>query len=109
MCDTLNLDNPHPKHTEVNVLSHKYPLGEISRRGKEIYQKKIKHLVEPQKAGKFVVIDVESGDYEVDDQHIAASTRLRERRPNAVTYAGRVGYQAAYSLGGRLQTTNPPT
>ncbi len=89
------------------MLSNKYPPGEIVRRGKEIYSEKIKHLVEPHEAGKFVVIDVESGDYEVDGQHIAASTRLRERRPNAVTYAGKVGYQAAYSLGGRLQTTNP--
>ena len=89
------------------MVANKYPPGEISRRGKEIYQKKIKHLVEPQHTGKFIVIDVESSDYEVDDEHIAASERLRKRRPDAVTYAGKVGYQAAYSLGGRLRPTNP--
>ena len=95
------------RHAEVNMVANKYPPGEISRRGKEIYQKKIKHLVEPQDTGKFIVIDVQSGDYEVDEEHIAASDRLRQRHPAAVTYAGKVGYQAAYSLGGRLRPTNP--
>ena len=95
------------RHAEENMVANKYPPGEISRRGKEIYQTRIKHLVEPQHTGKFIVIDVESSDYEVDDEHIAASERLRKRRPDAVTYAGKVGYQAAYRLGGRLRPTNP--
>ena len=59
-----------------------YRPGEISSLGKAIYQKKIKHLVEPQENGKFIVPDVESGDYELDE----ASVRLRERRPNASTH-----------------------
>ena len=88
------------------MLFGKYPRGEITCLGKELYQEKIKHLVEPQETGKFIVIDVESGDYEVDAEHIAASRRLRERRPGAVTYAGRVGYRAAYSLGGRIRPAN---
>ncbi len=79
-----------------------YQLGEVTKLGKAIYQEKIKHLVEPTEKGKFIVIGVESGDYEIDEEHLPASDRLRARRPNAVTYAGRVGYRAAYSLGGRL-------
>ena len=90
------------------MISNKYPPGEISRRGKEIYQKKIKHLVEPQETGKFIVIDVESGDYEVDEEATIASDRLQERRPDAIGYLGRVGYRAAYSLGGRLEPTDSP-
>ena len=55
------------------MVANKYTPGEISRRGKEIYQKKIKQLVEPQEKGKFIVIDVESDDYEVDDEATVAS------------------------------------
>lgn len=83
-----------------------YRPGEISSLGKAIYQKKIKHLVEPQENGKFIVIDVESGDYEIDEQDVVASSRLRERRPNAVTYGVLIGYRVAYSLGGRIEATD---
>ena len=72
---------------------------ETGARGEAIYREQIRHLVEPAETGKFVVIDVESGDYEIDAEALAASTRLRERRPNAVSYGIRVGSGAAYSLG----------
>ncbi len=83
-----------------------YRPGEISSLGKSIYQEKIKHLVEPQENGKFIVIDVESGEYEIDEQDVVASSRLRERRPNAVTYGVIIGYRVAYSLGGRIEATD---
>ena len=83
-----------------------YRPGEISSLGKAIYRKKIKHLVEPQENGKFIVIDVESGDYEIDEQDVVASSRLRERRPNAVTYGAIIGHRAAYSLGLRIEATD---
>ena len=79
-----------------------YPPGEIGALGETIYREKIKALVEPADAGKFVVIDVESGDYEIDEDALTASTRLRERRPNAVNYGVGIGYSAAFSLGGGL-------
>ena len=72
---------------------------EIGLRGEAIYREKIRPLVEPAQTGKFVVIDVDSGDYEIDAEVLAASARLRERRPGAVSYGVRVGHSAAYSLG----------
>ena len=76
-----------------------YRPGQIGELGESIYREKIKPLVEPGETGKFVVIDVESGDYEIDEDALAASTRLRERRPSAVNYGIRIGYRVAYSLG----------
>ena len=73
-----------------------YTKKEICDRGEEIYQEQIQSLVEPQEKGKFVVIDIESGDYEIDREHVTASKRLRERRPDSVRYAGRVGFPTAY-------------
>ena len=72
----------------------------ISSRGRRIYRKKIRHLVEPHETGRFVVIDVKSGDYEIGDRDAEASMRLRKRRPNAVTWAERVGYPTPYHSGG---------
>ena len=73
-----------------------YTKKEICDRGEEIYQEQIKPLVEPQEKGKFVVIDILSGDYEIHKEHGTASKRLWERRPDSVRYAGRVGYPSAY-------------
>ena len=83
-----------------------YQPGEITALGEAIYRDRIRGLVEPMEKGKFVVIDVESGDYEIASEDITAVLRLRERRPNAVTYAVRVGYQAAYRLGGGLRVVS---
>ena len=78
------------------MLFENYAKKEVCARGEKIYQEQIKPLVEPQEKGKFVVIDILSGDYEVDPEHLAASKRLRERRPDSVRYTGRVGYPSAY-------------
>ena len=76
-----------------------YTIDEVCDRGEQIYEEQIKPLVEPQENGKFIVIDIESGDYEIDEEQIEASQRLRERRPDCVGFGARVGCKAAYHLG----------
>ena len=73
------------------------PPRELEIRGEAIYRERIRHLVEPREKGKFVVIDVYSGDYEIDERDADASVRLLSRHPDAVTWAVRVGYPTAYS------------
>ena len=80
-----------------------YKTGEVADLGEAIYEEKIRHLVEPSEKGKLILIDVESGDYEIDENHFDAFDRLKERQPNAVAYMGRIGYRAAFSLGGRIE------
>ena len=74
-----------------------YGPGEITALGEAIYREQIQPQVEPVEKGKFVVIDVESGDYEIDVGDAAATRRLLKRRPAAITYGVRVGHRAAYS------------
>jgi hypothetical protein len=50
--------------------------------------------------GHFLIVDILSGDYEIDEEDLAASNRLLARRPNGVLYGLRIGYPAAYRLGG---------
>ena len=65
--------------------------------GRAIYNEKIRDLLGPEYKGKIVVIDIYSGDYEIANNHSTAQLRLRERRPDAFTWAERVGYPAVYS------------
>ena len=71
----------------------------IADKGEKIYAETIKPSINFERdKGKFVVIDVDSGDYEIDKKDPAATRRLLERRPDAVTYAVRVGRPTAYRM-----------
>ncbi len=48
--------------------------------------------------GRMVVIDVNSGDYEIADDDLTATLRLCERRPDALTWGELVGYPAPYYM-----------
>jgi hypothetical protein len=63
--------------------------------------------VEAGNNGKFVVIDVESGDYEIDRDDLAATKRLLSKRPVAALYGLRVGCPTAYTLGGHAAPESP--
>lgn len=81
------------------MVTRKYSIDEVCDRGEVIYEERIKALVEPQENGKFIVIDIESGDYEVDWKALIASRRLRERRPDSIRYGAKVGCKFAYHIG----------
>ena len=70
--------------------------ADLASRGEAIYQEQIRHLVDPQQKGKFVVIDICSGDYEIHERDAIATRELLKRRPDAMTWAVRVGYPTAY-------------
>lgn len=82
---------------------------QVGRRGQELYEQRIRGSVETEEnVGKIIVIDVDSGDYEIDKEGLSASRRLRARRPSIkpeTLFAIRIGYDAVYSLGGTLTRT----
>ena len=81
------------------MQSEEYTIDEICDRGEQIYKEQIKHLVEPLENGNFIAIDVESGDYEVAEEELDASHRLKARRPESVRFLAKIGCSAAYRLG----------
>lgn len=83
-----------------------YQPGEVAALGEKIYQEQIKHLVHPAEKGKFLTIDVESGDYELDEKAVDSLLRLRQRRPAAVCFGMKVGYVAAIHFGGSHTETD---
>jgi hypothetical protein len=90
----------------MNVQKQHYTNEEIGRIGEEIYRRAIRDKVMPQNKGKFLVLDIESGDYEVDSDDLTAEEILRARRPNGVLYGMRIGYTSAYTLAGRMMEDN---
>ena len=69
---------------------------DLPARGTALYEQKIRSLVEPKENSKFVVIDIFSGDYEIDERDATATSRLLARRPHAMTWAERVGHPTPY-------------
>jgi hypothetical protein len=68
-----------------------YTDEEIARLGDEVYDRDIAPHLKEEDKGKYVLIDVVSGDYEIDRNEIAASQRLRVSRPDAQVWFRRVG------------------
>lgn len=81
----------------VRTLSHE----ELARRGEAIYLARVAPRLRPQDDRKYVLIDVDSEDFEVDTDELAAARRLRQRRPQAQVWFRRVGTRAVRQYGRR--------
>jgi len=82
------------------TLDLPYSIKEICDRGREIYERDIRAKVEADHFGEVLVVDIESGDYEVDEDHLTAAERIRARRSEGVYYALRIGFPALDKIGG---------
>ena len=75
---------------------------EVARRGQELYESRIRPQVEAGNLGRFLTVDVETGEYELADDEdgvMAASDRLHARHPDAHLFTLRIGYPAATFIG----------
>lgn len=86
----------------MGVAKRRYPKEEIARRGEEIFKEKIKSKLKGRDSQDYVLIDIETEDYEIDADHWAALLRLRERNPDAQIWARRVGSRHIHHFGGRV-------
>jgi hypothetical protein len=82
---------PHPR----------YSREEIAERGEQIYEERLRELVETEEnIGKVLSVDVETGDFALGTDPLKTSRQLLSRHPGAATWTRRVGYDAVYALGG---------
>ncbi len=80
--------------------------AEIDRRGPQLYQDNLRAQVEtPANIGKQIVINVETGAYEIDDDGLVASRRLLARDPDAPKNAHRIANNTLYTLTGNQDPT----
>jgi hypothetical protein len=93
----------------TDVLTHD-DLQEIGRQAEAIYENELRDIVETdENIGKFLTLDINSGDYEIGADDIEISDRLRARRPNAYECVFRIGYETADAHGARLKRRSPRT
>jgi hypothetical protein len=77
---------------------------EVAKRAYKVYESAIRHKVETEEnIGKMVIIDVETGDYEVDETGIQAAENLQAKSPYARLFGIRIGYNVAVSFGGVME------
>ena len=88
-----------PKGIAVPPANPRRTLDELAALGGDIYDRQVRPALRPEDKGKFVAIDVETGDYEIDDDDYAAIARLRSRKPGADIWLMRAGFRAAYRIG----------
>jgi len=77
----------------------RYTDEEVVRRGEMLYEQQIKAKVKDKDQGKFLVLDIETGAYEIDADELTVLNRVKRKYPNSVLYMLRIGRPAAYRLG----------
>ena len=88
------------------VRQRRYSKEELAGRGQELYESGIRQQVEVGNEGKIVAIDIETGEFEVDDTVMGATDRLFERQPDAQPWTLRIGHRAVYHFGSRSLKQN---
>lgn len=81
--------------------------SEIVRRGEEMYERDLRAQLEPGSKGQFIVVDIDTGDYELDPDEATALQRAIVKRPEGTRFIKRVGFSSAHRLGGRFVVTTP--
>ena len=79
------------------IQSHR-SLDDLSRLGGAIFDQQIKPTLGPSDDGKFVAIDVDAGDYEIDEDDYTAVMRLKSRSPDAEVWLARAGFPTTYRM-----------
>ena len=83
----------------MQAASPHYGEDDIAAQGEAIFARDIEPRVRIRPGREFVLIDILSGDYEVDADDLAAEDRLFARRPDALIWMRRVGSADAYRFG----------
>ena len=88
----------------MTELKPRYSKEEFARRGDEIYERYVRPNIAEDDEGKFVVIDIDSAAYEIDEDELAASDRLLDRHSEAQVWVTQVGSRYARRFGPRYHS-----
>src|SRR5581483_11348521 len=79
-------------------------LEELGRRADAAYERYVKPNISPADTGKFVALDVDTGEFEIDGDELAAEDRLLAQHPGATVWLTRVGSRTAHRLGRTIES-----
>lgn len=84
----------------MNAIGPRLDRDVLAQMGQDVYARIVRPQLRPEDHGKYVVMDVESGAFEVDDTLHAAAARLHARIPGVQAWTERAGYPTAFRLRG---------
>jgi hypothetical protein len=77
---------------------------EVALRAEKLYEERIRQEVEREEnIGKMVIIDIETGEYGVDETGLESAKYLRQKNPNGRFFGIRIGYNVAVAIGGSME------
>jgi len=79
----------------------RYSKEEFARRGDEVYETKVKPHLKKRDKGRFVAVDIESGEWEISDDEMEVIKLLYSRLADPQPWMVRVGSPYLRSYGGR--------
>ncbi len=83
------------------AIERRYSKKEFARRGDALYESKVEPHVTADDDGKFVALDIDTGEFEIHTSEITAGDRLRKRLPEAQIWMVRVGSRALHRFGAK--------
>ena len=76
--------------------------GDVARRGRALYEAKLKAVLEPEYNNRFVAIHPDSGEYAVADSTGNAMRAIRKSRPQGRLYLTKIGPEPETELAIRI-------
>jgi len=73
---------------------------DLQRRGEDILRHVVQPNATPEDHGKYVAIDVDTGEYVIDRDDAQAIVRVQASQPGAAIWLARIGYRTTYRFGG---------
>lgn len=71
---------------------------DLARLASEMFDRRVRPALRPEDDGKYIALDVQTGEYEIDADDYTAVARLRSRCPEAEIWLERAGRPTAYQL-----------
>ncbi len=84
-----------PVNNNENILTPE----QVVEKGQKIYTEKLKPILEADNYGKFLVIEVESGNYFVADTLIEALQKAKEKYPGKLFHTLKIGFEGIFKMG----------
>ena len=73
------------------IQADRHPDEEVARRGQALYERKVKDLLEASDRGKFLVLDIETGDEQ--ETPLGAAMRKRQGGSGGTAVADRADFR----------------
>ncbi len=83
------------------LSKRRYSKEEFAQRGDTAYESAVRPRLKPEDKGRFVAVDIETSEFEIDDDELTAGDRLHARLPEAQIWIVRVGSRYVHRFGGR--------